>query len=92
MPPSWSPLLVYFGITVILGLMDWTGLARAVRRRVPSPVLGMDASVKKGQLRLKLGARADLAAELMSLERQERRLESILKLSLSVETTPAPAA
>jgi peptide/nickel transport system permease protein len=34
MPPSWSPLLVYFGITVILGLMDWTGLARAVRSKL----------------------------------------------------------
>ncbi|MFC5394453.1 ABC transporter permease [Bosea vestrisii] len=34
LPPSWSPLLVYFGITVILGLMDWTGLARAVRSKL----------------------------------------------------------
>jgi peptide/nickel transport system permease protein len=34
MPPSWSPILVYFGITVILGLMDWTGLARAVRSKL----------------------------------------------------------
>ncbi|WP_083533494.1 ABC transporter permease [Bosea sp. WAO] len=36
MPASWSPLLVYFGITVILGLMDWTGLARAVRSKLLS--------------------------------------------------------
>ncbi len=34
MPPSWSPILIYFGITVILGLMDWTGLARAVRSKL----------------------------------------------------------
>ena len=34
MPVTWSPLLVYFGITVILGLMDWTGLARAVRAKL----------------------------------------------------------
>ena len=34
MPVSWSPMLVYFGITVILGLMDWTGLARAVRSKL----------------------------------------------------------
>ena len=34
LPPSWSPLLVYFGITIILGLMDWTGLARAVRSKL----------------------------------------------------------
>lgn len=34
MPVSWSPLLVYLGITVILGLLDWTGLARAVRSKL----------------------------------------------------------
>ena len=36
LPPTWSPLLIYFGITVILGLVDWTGLARAVRSRLLS--------------------------------------------------------
>lgn len=36
MPPNWSPLLIYFGITLILGLMDWTGLARAVRSKLLS--------------------------------------------------------
>ena len=36
MPVSWSPILVYFGITVILGLLDWTGLARAVRSKLLS--------------------------------------------------------
>ncbi|MBL8894499.1 MAG: ABC transporter permease [Rhizobiales bacterium] len=34
MPVTWSPLLVYFGITMILGLLDWTGLARAVRSKL----------------------------------------------------------
>lgn len=34
MPPDWSPLLVYLGITFILGLLDWTGLARAVRSKL----------------------------------------------------------
>ena len=34
LPVDWSPLLVYFGITVILGLIDWTGLARAVRSKL----------------------------------------------------------
>ncbi len=34
MPVTWSPLVVYFGITVILGLLDWTGLARAVRSKL----------------------------------------------------------
>ncbi len=33
-PVHWSPLLVYFGITIILGLLDWTGLARAVRSKL----------------------------------------------------------
>lgn len=36
MPASWSPLFVYFGITIILGLIDWTGLARAVRSKLLS--------------------------------------------------------
>ena len=34
LPVTWSPILVYFGITVILGLLDWTGLARAVRSKL----------------------------------------------------------
>jgi peptide/nickel transport system permease protein len=34
LPVNWSPLLVYFGITVILGLLDWPGLARAVRSKL----------------------------------------------------------
>ncbi len=34
MPVSWDPLWVYFGITFILGLIDWTGLARAVRSKI----------------------------------------------------------
>ena len=34
LPVDWSPLLIYFGITVILGLIDWTGLARAVRSKL----------------------------------------------------------
>ncbi len=36
MPVTWSPILVYFGITVILGLLEWTGLARAVRSKLLS--------------------------------------------------------
>ena len=34
LPVTWSPILVYFGITVILALLDWTGLARAVRSKL----------------------------------------------------------
>ena len=36
LPVTWSPILVYFGITIILGLFDWTGLARAVRSKLLS--------------------------------------------------------
>jgi peptide/nickel transport system permease protein len=36
LPVDWSPIFVYFGITVILGLLDWTGLARAVRSKLLS--------------------------------------------------------
>ena len=36
MPVTWSPILIYFGITLILGLLDWTGLARAVRSKLLS--------------------------------------------------------
>ena len=34
LPVTWSPMLIYFGITIILGLLDWTGLARAVRSKL----------------------------------------------------------
>lgn len=34
LPVTWSPVGVYFGITVILGLLDWPGLARAVRSKL----------------------------------------------------------
>jgi len=33
LPPSWSGLRVYLGITVILSFIGWTGLARVVRGR-----------------------------------------------------------
>lgn len=34
MPVTWSPILVFIGITVILGMLDWPGLARAVRSKL----------------------------------------------------------
>ena len=34
LPVTWSPIGVFVGITVILGLIDWTGLARAVRSKL----------------------------------------------------------
>lgn len=33
LPPNWSPIRVYFGITIILSLIGWTGLARVVRSK-----------------------------------------------------------
>jgi len=36
LPQSWTPLQVYFGITVVLSLMGWTGLARVVRGKILS--------------------------------------------------------
>jgi peptide/nickel transport system permease protein len=33
LPVHWDPLYVYFGITVILSFIGWTGLARVVRGR-----------------------------------------------------------
>ncbi len=33
LPSSWTPLQVFFGITVLLSLIGWTGLARVVRGR-----------------------------------------------------------
>jgi peptide/nickel transport system permease protein len=36
LPVTWSPILVYFGITLILALLDWPGLGRAVRSKLLS--------------------------------------------------------
>ncbi|WP_106751999.1 ABC transporter permease [Pannonibacter carbonis] len=36
LPVTWNPVWIYFGITVILGLLDWPGLARAVRSKLLS--------------------------------------------------------
>ena len=34
LPPEWSPVQVYFAITVILSIVGWTGLARVVRGKL----------------------------------------------------------
>ena len=34
LPPLWPPIRVYFGITIILSIVGWTGLARVVRGRL----------------------------------------------------------
>ena len=36
MPSDWSPLRVYFGITIVLSLLGWTQLARVVRGKILS--------------------------------------------------------
>jgi peptide/nickel transport system permease protein len=36
LPANWPAIWVYFGITLILGLLDWPGLARAVRAKIMS--------------------------------------------------------
>ena len=34
LPVTWSPIAAFFGLTLILGLVDWPGLARAVRSKL----------------------------------------------------------
>jgi peptide/nickel transport system permease protein len=34
LPVTWSPILIYFGITIILAILDWPSLARAVRSKL----------------------------------------------------------
>lgn len=34
LPVTWSPIAVFFGLTLILALLDWPGLARAVRSKL----------------------------------------------------------
>ena len=33
LPPNWPPVRIYFGMTIILSLVGWTGLARVVRSK-----------------------------------------------------------
>ena len=65
-------------------LASLLGVARAIRRRTPSPILDFRMKLKKNSLQLELSARADLTAELYELERQQRRFEATLKLLLEV--------
>ena len=36
MPRDWPSLWVYFAITILLSLLNWTGLARVVRGKILS--------------------------------------------------------
>lgn len=63
-------------------LASLLGCARAVRRRVPSPVLGIEASIEPGGFQLELTSRAPLEAEIYDLERQQKRFEVVFKTPL----------
>jgi exopolyphosphatase/guanosine-5'-triphosphate,3'-diphosphate pyrophosphatase len=63
------------------------GLARAMRRRSPSPVHDFKIKVAKGALRIDLIANANVDSEAYDLERHQRRLESTLKLGLDIRTS-----
>ncbi len=62
------------------------GAARAIRRRTPSPVLDIDARVKRRMLQVRLAGRVSLEAEAYELERQQKRLEAVLKAPVVIET------
>jgi peptide/nickel transport system permease protein len=47
LPVTWSPLLVCFGITIILGLIDWTGLARS---SLASPLPARGGFLRRGAI------------------------------------------
>ena len=64
------------------------GCARAIRRRVPSPVLGVHVALTKDAFRIRLSARAALDAEVYDLERQQRRFETVFKIPLEIEAGP----
>lgn len=36
LPPDWSAIRIYFAITILLSLLNWTGLARVVRGKILS--------------------------------------------------------
>ena len=63
------------------------GMARAVRRRPDSPVSRVKATLKAGQLTLTLGGSGSLEAERVAIERQQRRFESTLRVTLKVSVS-----
>ena len=48
LPIDWPPVLVYFGVTVILSLRGWTSLARQTRWRSVVPLAIATAGVSAG--------------------------------------------
>ncbi len=61
------------------------GVARAIRRRIPSPVLGVRFEVQRSALVVHLAGRGPLDAEEIALARQQRRFESAFGLGLIVD-------
>lgn len=68
------------------------GTARAIRRRHPSPVLDVSARLTKDRLTVRLHSQAHLEAELYELERQQRRLETVLKVPVTFAVRAQPPA
>jgi exopolyphosphatase/guanosine-5'-triphosphate,3'-diphosphate pyrophosphatase len=68
---------------LVLGAM--LGVARAVWRRTPSPVRAFDAQLGDGRLTLAVHADGPADAEEYALERQVRRLESVLDVPVGLE-------
>ncbi|MBI2764641.1 MAG: Ppx/GppA family phosphatase [Chloroflexi bacterium] len=60
------------------------GAAEAIRRRRPSPVHSVELSSHRGGLHIELRGGDSLDAEIAALERQQKRLESALKIPVSV--------
>ncbi|MEO6398895.1 MAG: Ppx/GppA phosphatase family protein [Tepidiformaceae bacterium] len=69
-------------------LASLLGCARALHRRVPSPVLGIEATIHWDGFRLQLSSRAPLDAELYELERQQKRFESVFRVPLLAMVRP----
>ncbi len=69
-------------ITMLASIL---GVARAVRRRVPSPVLGVHFELQRSTLVVHLAGRGPLDAEEIALERQQRRFDSAFGLELTVD-------
>lgn len=67
-----------------LVLATLLGAARAVRRRSPSPVHGVSVVLKDDCLRIQLTGGDGLDVEAYEFERQQKRLEQVLKTRVSL--------
>ena len=63
------------------------GVARAIHRRGVATVAVRDLKTGHGRLKLRLHGSDSLAPELLEIERQAKRFESVLKLELVAERT-----